>query len=358
MEKVDLRHENGQVLIYVALGMVVLLGFVALAIDVGYVYGERRRMQNAADAGALAGAHELCLGNGAGAAVATARDYATRNGAQSVVPLVDLSHFTVTVPVSETVSLRIAPVIGISTMIVPASAAAQCGQTCSGTGLWPVAFKLGMWNSMYDNQTGCGRPFYVWNGNNANKEPDCNECQCDVDGDGRQDLVDMDNRTWLDFSGIVDPLYPDECTQSGCGANELGCQIRRNSGAKITLPQCVAGDKGVKAGVKNDVDSRAGDSVRIPLYDSLGCTPSAGASCPGGDAGAYHVVQFGCVKVPPNAWDQQLQLVYKATGTGNCWKGKVMQVAIDCNAGACQTNSGRVCGPPVLGGVNAVSLIQ
>jgi len=354
MEKVDLRHENGQTLIYVALGMVVLLGFVALAIDVGYVYGERRRMQNAADAGALAGAHELCLGNGAGAAVATARDYATRNGAQSVVPSVDLSHFTVTVPVSETVSLRIAPVIGISTMIVPASAAAQCGQTCSGSGLWPLAFKLSTWQGLYNGGAGCGgKPFYVWNGNNDIKNPDCNECQCDVDGDGRQDMVDMDGRAWLDFSGAVDPLYHDQCVKNGCGASELGCLIRSNSGAKITLPQCVAGDNGVKAGVKNDVESRAGDIISIPLYDSQSCTPPAG-SCSGSP---YHVVQFGCVKVDSNPWDQNLQLVYKATGNGNCWKGKVIKVAVDCS-NACQTNSGRVCGPPVPGGVNAVSLIQ
>ncbi len=48
--------ENGQTLVWVALAMVVLLAFVGLAIDGGAVYAERRRMQNAADAGALAGA--------------------------------------------------------------------------------------------------------------------------------------------------------------------------------------------------------------------------------------------------------------------------------------------------------------
>jgi Flp pilus assembly protein TadG len=38
------------------IAMVVLLGFAALAVDGGLVYTERRRIQNAADTGALAAA--------------------------------------------------------------------------------------------------------------------------------------------------------------------------------------------------------------------------------------------------------------------------------------------------------------
>lgn len=47
--------ERGQLLIIVALGMVVLLGFVALAVDLGHAYTKRRLAQNAADASATAG---------------------------------------------------------------------------------------------------------------------------------------------------------------------------------------------------------------------------------------------------------------------------------------------------------------
>jgi hypothetical protein len=50
------RSESGQVFIILILVMVVLMGFMALAIDVGMLYSERRRAQNAADAGALAAA--------------------------------------------------------------------------------------------------------------------------------------------------------------------------------------------------------------------------------------------------------------------------------------------------------------
>ena len=51
--------ENGQILILLALGIVALLGFTALAIDGGAIFFDRRSAQNAADAAALAGAYEL-----------------------------------------------------------------------------------------------------------------------------------------------------------------------------------------------------------------------------------------------------------------------------------------------------------
>ena len=82
------REESGQTLIYVALSLVTLLLFVALAIEAGHLYSERRRMQNAADAGALAGVRELCLGSAAPTAMAVARTYAvTKNGATWATPV-------------------------------------------------------------------------------------------------------------------------------------------------------------------------------------------------------------------------------------------------------------------------------
>jgi hypothetical protein len=54
------RHqERGQSLVLVVFMLVVLLVFAGLAIDGGMAFLERRRMQNAADAGALAGTREL-----------------------------------------------------------------------------------------------------------------------------------------------------------------------------------------------------------------------------------------------------------------------------------------------------------
>jgi hypothetical protein len=50
------RSQRGVVLVLVALLLVVLIGFVSLAVDVGYLLVKRNELQNAADAAALAGA--------------------------------------------------------------------------------------------------------------------------------------------------------------------------------------------------------------------------------------------------------------------------------------------------------------
>ncbi|MFC5860848.1 Tad domain-containing protein [Acidicapsa dinghuensis] len=54
-----LRDENGQALIVVALSMVLLLAFAAIAVDVGRLLYIQRQLQTAADAAAVAGAIEL-----------------------------------------------------------------------------------------------------------------------------------------------------------------------------------------------------------------------------------------------------------------------------------------------------------
>lgn len=54
-----LRNQNGVTAVLVAIVLAMLLGFTALAVDVGYMYSTRNELQNVADAAALAGAGEL-----------------------------------------------------------------------------------------------------------------------------------------------------------------------------------------------------------------------------------------------------------------------------------------------------------
>lgn len=58
-----LHRKKGAVVPTVALGLVTLLGFATLAIDVGHFYHARRLMQTGADAGALGGGAELYRNN-------------------------------------------------------------------------------------------------------------------------------------------------------------------------------------------------------------------------------------------------------------------------------------------------------
>ncbi len=55
----SLKENRGAVLVLVAILMTTILGFTALAIDIGNLVMVRNQLQNAADAGALAGAAEL-----------------------------------------------------------------------------------------------------------------------------------------------------------------------------------------------------------------------------------------------------------------------------------------------------------
>src|SRR5437870_1976709 len=57
--RVRRRGERGQMLMVAAISMAVLLGFTALAIDMGLFFENRRHLQSSADAAALAGVGDL-----------------------------------------------------------------------------------------------------------------------------------------------------------------------------------------------------------------------------------------------------------------------------------------------------------
>jgi hypothetical protein len=83
MEWITARRgrESGQMLVLFVLALGVLMGFVAMSIDVGMILHERRSAQNAADAAALAGVQELP--GSPSAAVLAAQQWAAQNGFSS-----------------------------------------------------------------------------------------------------------------------------------------------------------------------------------------------------------------------------------------------------------------------------------
>ncbi len=74
--KAFLRDQQGTVLMLLAAGMVVVAGFTALAVDAGYLYALRSKLQATADAAALAGVNQL---PDAGATTIAAIYYAGKN---------------------------------------------------------------------------------------------------------------------------------------------------------------------------------------------------------------------------------------------------------------------------------------
>jgi len=150
-----LNHERGAVGVVVALLMVPLLGFAAIAIDIAAMYAERQELQTGADAGALAMAQDC--GRGACSATAqTAQSFATANlgGASSTAAVTALSATQVTVRNSGIRQHLFAPVLGIDTTAIAASATAGWGAPTGGTAGLPLALSLCEWQA----QTGGGLP--------------------------------------------------------------------------------------------------------------------------------------------------------------------------------------------------------
>ncbi|MGA8727848.1 MAG: pilus assembly protein TadG-related protein [Terracidiphilus sp.] len=78
-----MKDESGQVLVLTALSMVILLGFMAFAIDVGLLFRAKRNMQIAADAAAIAGALDYKYNGSLTSAQAAAVAAASANGVTS-----------------------------------------------------------------------------------------------------------------------------------------------------------------------------------------------------------------------------------------------------------------------------------
>jgi Flp pilus assembly protein TadG len=82
------RHkEKGQTMVLFVMAIVTLLVFIGLALDGGMIYATRRKMQNSADSGAMAGARALLLTNNNAQVYTFTHQYSvTRKDATSVAP--------------------------------------------------------------------------------------------------------------------------------------------------------------------------------------------------------------------------------------------------------------------------------
>lgn len=140
MERVELT-ERGQSLVLIALLVFAFAAILALAIDGGNYYVMRRAAQNAADAGALAGAQMMCTHKDAEQGAAAATDYAiNRNGATSAAAKANLATTTVVVTATVTQNTIFAGLIGIGQISPSAVAEAKCMPPSAGFGVLPVAW--------------------------------------------------------------------------------------------------------------------------------------------------------------------------------------------------------------------------
>jgi hypothetical protein len=141
-----LRGERGSGMPILILSMTIVVGSMALSIDGGNAFLERRRLQNAADAAALAGAEALALGGSTGEGYETATDYAVaRNGADSVDITVDGGD-TVTAVARSTSATIFRGVLGQSSFESAARAVAVLAPVgAMPDGVLPIAVQEDSW---------------------------------------------------------------------------------------------------------------------------------------------------------------------------------------------------------------------
>ena len=148
-------EERGAAAVVLALLMVPMLGFAAIAVDVGALYAERARLQVAADAAAIAVAQDCSRGT-CGDMLATAQKLITANDGDGTAAHPELSSDPLSVTVTGSTAQQhwFAPVIGLDSTAVSATATVGWGGPSEGTALLPLAFS---WCS-FKAQTGGGIP--------------------------------------------------------------------------------------------------------------------------------------------------------------------------------------------------------
>ena len=298
-------NEKGQSLVVVAILMIVFIGLLALVLDGGFGYYQRRIAQNAADAGALAAASAICRGadpNQAANTAANANDAILESlsiiGEREVevVTRIEFNTFFG--------SIYIPLVPGENNMTARATAAAGCYAPGRGVGVIPVAWSCqqplqGEYSESDDcviqyqigDQCTWGEdPMYIIIDNKNECDPDdpdpkpnCQNvtpitCQyplnsgepvgavdCDIDNNNINDvsLFDRSSMSWLDLDGSGG------ADGGKGGAADLKAWIAGEF-VEVYPHYWVPRKAGVDGSVYDTVYDKVLDQyVTIPVYDSI-----------------------------------------------------------------------------------------
>jgi len=340
--------EKAQILPFLVVALIVLVAFAALIVDGGSILLNRRTAQAAADAGAMAGARELCYSTGADP-LEVARSYALMNGAATVNAQYD--NGSVLVNTSVTNDSFFAKIFSEDSLAAGAEAAAGCFSP-GGNYLLPIAwscrpslvdeapFDPGLdCKMMALDWDGLLRPLvegsttiieipqndvdlyheYMMDGDNivdadgdppkqiylimddiaAFEEAYCKEdldpadsgydvaLTCDLDGDGKNDIEGGGNRGWLDLNN------------AGGGASDLIDWITNGLNFPVSPHTWLSGQTGVITSVYESIkDHRVGDVVLIPVFNAYcdDSDPTANTTC----MDVAHAAPF---PPEPSTWD-------------------------------------------------------
>jgi Flp pilus assembly protein TadG len=257
-----LRSERGASAVMIGILLVPLLGFVAIAVDVGALYAERAQLQNGADAAALAIARDCQDGvctDPAGAAARFTNDNANDGAANVLAPIINMADKTVTVSDSTRVagtnagaiSHPFARFIGVDSTTVGATATAQWGSPKSG----PVLALALSWCEFQESLAASG--------NHVTIRTDTNKtCK-----HAPSEEVIPGGFGWLDDA--------DACV----AIINLGLNL--DADGQLWVGSDAGGD--VSKDCKTELESLKGTTVLVPIYDRVRGT---------GTNAEYHIFAF------------------------------------------------------------------
>jgi len=289
------EDEGGQSILIIALSVLAILALIALVVDVGNAYAHRRKVQNAVDAAALAGARKLAFRRFETVKVIQVKqaigDFAEANGvSRDDVEAVfvkangewvrDIDNMSVPVPKeAEGVSVKgylpfptyFAHMLGFPTMEVNADAQAYVlGAPCNGDCLFPIVLSEETFADEPRHEPVIGETYVLW-----------------VD-----DLVTPGNfgwAYWVDGEGTLrgDPPQGPEVTSL-----EPNLLDNCRSGA-WQADEWVHGDNGVNFQpvldlLEDYVTADPAITVKIPIYDE---TMYEGTNS------VFHLVGFGAFQL-------------------------------------------------------------
>lgn len=295
-----LSRERGQAMVMVTLMIIAFVAILALVLDGGMAYASRRKAQNAADAGALAGASYLCeIENPTETeyeiAYQIARDYAVnQNGATraDVSPYDspdDLVSNSIEVTAYVEYPTPFAAIWGNTTGEAAADARAGCSPVCKAKDVLPIAwacptrFEGGVCEVQYGDVNGdpLDQPLYiVMDSDNLGDDVLCKDpinsptalgIDCDLNDDGVDDMVDMttdNSRSFLNISG--DP---------NVSSSRVAEWVNVGSEFIIQEHMWVPDGIGVNTAVYNGAfEPSVGRIFSLPVYDVLPCPDTTDVS--------------------------------------------------------------------------------
>lgn len=245
-----MRHESGQVIVFVVAVLTILIGMAALVIDGGSWLRAQRHLQTAADAGALAGAQNLPLDQTG--ARSNAISYAQTN--YTGLPAPTITFFPslpgkIRVEAQTTAPGFLAKIYGsvFSNVTIKASAAAQLGVPLNLKNVAPVAVK---------RSSACAATSPACYGQTITLGFD--------ESNVSSSTIGLINLTCHSTASTA-------CGSSaGIGANDLRDWIINGYGAALPSNQWYGVKTGENIGpIKQGFQARAGSPLFFPVFDTV-----------------------------------------------------------------------------------------